>query len=215
MTNDIQLINASIPFFDPNAHYYVGLDLGQRKDYTAIAVVERTIEFLGGRNPVTMEFLKKTHHRLRYLERVPLGTPYPDVVDRVRTIVTHRRIFMRCELIVDATGVGQPVVDLLRRERLKCELFPVYIHGGDLSHREGKNWRVPKKELITGLQVALETGALELAEAMEHGETLIRELEDMRVEITPAGRETFAAWRTNQHDDLVLAVALAIWRARL
>ncbi len=209
MTNPIQLV----PHHDPNARYFVGLDLGQRRDYTAIAVVERTTEFLGGRNPVTMEFLFKVHNRLRYLERVPLGTPYPDIVDRVRSIVTHRNLFMRCDLVVDATGVGTPVVDMIRAERLRCELFPVYIHGGDVSRRDGNNWKVPKRELITGLQLMLEMGSLELAEGMEHGETLVKELRDMRVEITLSGQETYGAWRSNQHDDLVFAVALAVWRA--
>ena len=38
---------------------------------------------------------------------------------------------------------------------------------------------------------------------------LIRELETFRVKITEAANETFGAWREGQHDDLLLAVALA------
>ena len=209
----LRLTQYPTPYLDPRMRYFIGLDLGQRRDYTAIAVIERGNESLGRRDPATMEWLTKTHQRLRYLERVPLGTAYPDVVARVRSIVTHPNIFTRCELIVDATGVGLPVVDLIRAERLRCELFPVYIHGGDTTHKDGKNWRVPKRELITGLQVMLETGRLELAEGMEHGETLVKELRDMRVEVSLGGHESYGAWRQNQHDDLVLAVALATWRS--
>ena len=40
---------------------------------------------------------------------------------------------------------------------------------------------------------------------------LIRELETFRVKITEAANETFGAWREGQHDDLLLAVALAAW----
>lgn len=29
----------------------------------------------------------------------------------------------------------------------------------------------------------------------------------------PAANEMFGAWREGQHDDLVLAVAIAVWRA--
>jgi hypothetical protein len=34
------------------------------------------------------------------------------------------------------------------------------------------------------------------------------------VKITPSGNEQYGAWREGEHDDLVLAVALACWRVR-
>jgi hypothetical protein len=36
----------------------------------------------------------------------------------------------------------------------------------------------------------------------------------MRVKITASGNEQYGAWREGEHDDLVLAVALACWGAR-
>ena len=33
------------------------------------------------------------------------------------------------------------------------------------------------------------------------------------VKVTPAANEVFGAWREGQHDDLVLAVAIAVWQA--
>src|SRR5215211_8858934 len=56
--------------------YYVGLDLGQANDYTAIAVVEETGE--RGESPL----------HVRHLERPPLGTYYPEQVARVKELVT-------------------------------------------------------------------------------------------------------------------------------
>jgi hypothetical protein len=41
-------------------------------------------------------------------------------------------------------------------------------------------------------------------------EVLTRELEGFKVKITPAANETFGTWRDGEHDDLVLAVALAV-----
>jgi len=41
---------------------------------------------------------------------------------------------------------------------------------------------------------------------------LVRELQDFRVEFTAAGHLTFNA-RSGKHDDLVLALAIAVWRA--
>jgi hypothetical protein len=37
---------------------------------------------------------------------------------------------------------------------------------------------------------------------------------EMRVKITPSGNEQYGAWREGEHDDLVLAVALACWGVR-
>ena len=58
--------------------YYLGLDLGQRRDHTAMAVVERRETRLAYQAPQFSEVW------VRYLERVALGTPYPRVVERVR-----------------------------------------------------------------------------------------------------------------------------------
>jgi hypothetical protein len=70
---------------------------------------------------------------------------------------------------------------------------------------------VPKKELVASLQVLLQTRRLKVAKTLPEAATLVRELETFRVKVTEAANETFGAWREGQHDDLVLAVALAAW----
>src|SRR5204863_6945906 len=99
--------------YKDGTNYFVGLDLAQSQDYTAIAVVERA-EFEGEFDPVMYAHRKETSLRLRYLERVARGTPYTGVVERVRQVVRTPELAGRCHLIVDATGVGAPVVDMLR-----------------------------------------------------------------------------------------------------
>jgi len=37
----------------------------------------------------------------------------------------------RCTLVVDATGLGAPVVDMLRIVDLRCEIVPVIMTGGE------------------------------------------------------------------------------------
>src|ERR1019366_929588 len=88
--------------------FYLGLDLGQRQDHSAIAVVEKLEQGRPYGEPVFEALL------VRHAERVPLGTTYPEVVERVRTLLETPEIEGQCELVVDATGVGAPVVDLLR-----------------------------------------------------------------------------------------------------
>ena len=58
------------------------------------------------------------YYLVRHLERLPLGTPYPDVASRVSGVVAKldERAAARVHptIYLEATGVGQPVVDLLR-----------------------------------------------------------------------------------------------------
>src|ERR1700736_4049590 len=98
--------------------YFVGLDLGQSRDHSALAVVERADLVLDEIDHVTYARLKERRYRVRFLERVALGTPYPNVVERVREVVRAKPLVGQCTLVVDATGVGAPVVDLLAAAQL-------------------------------------------------------------------------------------------------
>ena len=71
-----------------------------------------------------------TRLSIRHLERLPLGLDYPAMVDRVSDLVSRPELSHCTTLIVDATGVGRPVVDMLRGARLPCRLMPVTITGG-------------------------------------------------------------------------------------
>ena len=62
---------------------------------------------------------------VRYLERVPLGTRYPAIVEQVRKLVSYDRMRGRCSVVVDSTGVGEPVVDMLRAAQKSAGLKPL------------------------------------------------------------------------------------------
>lgn len=115
-------------------------------------------------------------------------------------------------LAVDATGVGAAVVDMLRRAGLTFDA--VTITGGDSEAQSGwHEWRVPKRDLVGGLQVLLQSG-LKIARSLKHSETLKAELLNFRVKINVVtAHDSYEAWREGDHDDLVLAAALAAWRA--
>ncbi len=52
-----------------------------------------------------------------------------------------------------------------------------------------------------------------MADGLPEAGVLLRELADFRVSITAKANETFGAGSHGGHDDLVLAVALAVWAA--
>jgi len=175
--------------------YYLGLDLGQKHDFTAIAVVERPD--LGiARMPQPLSLT------VRHLERMALGTPYPRVVERVCAIMQNPKLG-DCRLVVDSTGLGAPIVDLLRAAGLSGRLTAVTITGGESARGNSEVWSVPRKDLLAGLEVLLDAGELQISRKLSHASTLVKELTSLR-------NNGYSA----RHDDLVLAVALACWRAR-
>ena len=87
--------------------YYVGLDLGKRLDYSAIAVVERKeqeplFDYLAW---MQRQYAEREGLAVRYLERIQLGTPYTQVVERVVKTIERLRRKDKCRLVVDATGM--------------------------------------------------------------------------------------------------------------
>jgi phage FluMu gp28-like protein len=178
--------------------FFVGLDLGQKRDFSAVAVVERP------------EF---RHLQVRYLERMPLGTAYVQVVSRVREIMLHP-VLAGGRLVVDATGVGAPVVEMLRAVRPACRVTAVTITSGEQAHGRGEEWHVPKKDLMAGLQILLEDGQLKIHRKLREASALVRELTDIRLSPKSGGRVGMGAEGYGEHDDLAVAVALACWRGR-
>jgi hypothetical protein len=187
---------------------FVGLDLGQKRDHSAIAVVEREEQRLAW-----MPGLPQVM-RIRYLRRIPLGTSYTKVVEIVGEIVRHPMLEGRSRLVADATGVGAPVVDLLKAAHLSCSLTPVTITSGDHAHSQGEHWNVPKRDLLTNLLVLLEAGELRIPRRLGEAGALIRELSSVEMRHRPGGGLGIGAEGRGEHDDLVIAVALACWKGK-
>jgi len=183
--------------------FILGLDLGQTQDFTALAVLEQTVTEPSGVTP--------PEYALRHLRRFPLGTPYTEIVPAVAEIANSRTL-TGSPLVVDQTGVGRAVVDML--SQAAGWVVPVTITAGHaVTQVEDRSWHVPKKELVTSLQVIMQSRRLQIARSLPDAATLVRELQNFQVKITAAANETFGTWRDGQHDDLVLAVAMACWWA--
>jgi hypothetical protein len=184
--------------------YFAGLDLGQSKDFTALAIAE------------TEGLISQRVCAIRHLQRWPLGTSYPTICADVVKMLRSAPL-LTAPLMIDATGVGRPVMDIFKQEMRSRRLFPVTITGGDAeieADEDGlKCWRVPKRILVSTVAVLLQSSRLKIAASLPDAITLQHELENFQVKITGAGNDTYGAWREGAHDDLVLAVALACWGA--
>jgi hypothetical protein len=209
----------------------VGVDLGQQRDFTAITVVERGYvprgklynadywykgrEIYAAREPVKLEY------HVRHLERPALGTSYVDVVERIILLLKSLGD-EELVLTVDMTGVGRPVADMLKRRleewleqdrNVYLNTAWITITGGDsVTKAEGGGIRVPKRDLASAPLVLMQNKQLKIAEGLQLADTLRRELLNFKVKINIAtGHDSYEAWREGDHDDLVLAVAMACW----
>ena len=80
--------------------FYIGVDLGQRRSYSAIVVLECFEEV-----PEYTDMLRGAGLRQRYIvrqaERVPLGTPYIEITKRLKRMVERLSRMGTCILVVD------------------------------------------------------------------------------------------------------------------
>jgi hypothetical protein len=234
--------------------YYVGLDLGQAQDYTALAVLEQQlwtgpevdwadfgVFFPEGVEPggwispsvvgplyaerilaVNAHYLKgplaaDSPLFLRHLMRYPLGTKYGEIVSLVRSLLSRepfRRRIRYTRILADKTGVGAAVIDGFYEKGVHP--IGVTIHGGSAVTKEVRGFRVPKRDLVASVQTLLQNGRLKIASEMELAPVLKRELLNFRVKINLAtAHDSYEHWREADHDDLVLATALACWYREL
>jgi hypothetical protein len=178
--------------------YVVGLDLGKQSDPTALSVVS-----VGGHGHARLGLV--------HLERYPLGTPYTSVANRVAALVRNPRLSSP-ELVVDAGGVGGAVADILTAEGIR--FVPVTLTGGQRARYEGGSWRVPKLQLVAALDVMLTTGRLKIAQGLPLWPALKGELLAFRRKIdVKTAHVCFENHTAFGHGDLVIATALAVWKA--
>lgn len=208
--------------------HIVGLDLGKQADPSALALLQwklptppRISPPLPCRQPPSEPPIAPVarSYDVPTLKRWPLGTPYTGIVDGVvKFFQTPLLARFPPLLVVDTTGVGEPVCEMVRERmgqaKLEGAICQVTITGGFATTQAGAGiWRVSKKTLVSVLLVLLGNRRLHVASDLPEAATLTRELQTFSVKITPAGNESFESWRERDHDDLVLAVALATWAA--
>jgi hypothetical protein len=158
----------------------------------------------------------RTPLHLTHLERFPLGTPYPDVVDGVIRRVKRTKLRGKhTVLMVDETGVGRAITDLFRMRGVSP--YGITITGGDNVNwdKDTQRFRTPARELIHKTQVAAQQGlliapkeGLPLAKVFQH------ELRRFKVKPNRSrnnSSDRYEAWRENDTDDLVFAVSMACW----
>lgn len=158
---------------DPTKRYVMGVDLAKERDYTVIVVMD--------------ERSKHVVHFDRF-QGITWDMQLPRIAE------TARR-YNKAKVLVDSTGVGDPIYDQLRTIGVNIE---------------GYKFTNPSKEnLVRGLMIALENTEVSYPDIPE----LINELEIFEYDITASGNFKYSA-PDGLHDDTVYALALALEACR-
>jgi len=195
--------------------YVAGLDLGQAEDYTALCIleVEPSVRWFDTpRGRIHIDSLPITAMRCRHLERFDLQTRYVDIAVKVKVRLKALAKNIEQYLAVDKTGVGRGPIELME------QLHPIgiTITSGNYA-RQGehiRDWHVPKRDLVGTAQVALQTKLLTISSKLPMAAVLCKELLAFKMKISAEGHDSYNEWRESDHDDLVLAVAIAGWTAQ-
>ena len=114
------------------------------------------------------------------------------------------------ELYVDATGVGQPIVDMLRASIPGASILAVtFTHGQSYQRTSKARITLGKERLVCRLQAMLRSGQLHLPAGRE-AEALASELLNYEIRVGRNARARFGAFRSGTHDDLVTALGLTL-----
>ena len=182
--------------------YVMGVDLGRRMDFTVCAVVDCSGQWsvAGGQGSVSGR-QPTTDHRPLPAEMCAMDRfNQIDWSIQVGRIAALARRFKVDEVIADATGLGDPVVEQLRRELAGDGIA---VTGYDISSVQ------KKAKLIEPLALAFERGELLILD----DPVLIGELQAYQQERLPGGQVKYGA-PAGLHDDAVMALALGWHRAQ-
>ena len=150
--------------------YIMGVDLGKHEDFTVLTIID------------------KWNNNVVYWDRFK-QIDYPFQKSRIKATALR---YNNARIIVDSTGVGDPIKDDLSREGLFVDDF--------------KFTNKSKKELVEKLSIFIEQKNVWIPPI----EILIDELKSFGYHLTDAGNVIYRAPQ-GQHDDAVVSLALAVW----
>ena len=206
----------------------LGVDLGQKVDPSAIVVVE-VLRRPSGRTVAALRSYQgafyqtpvpgtETVFECRFMERLPLGTSYRDVAQRVVQVAKNIQIRSAysagISVVVDVTGVGTPpfesVVHALHGTRVR-PIAATFTHGDKLSANPARTeLRVGKAYLVSRMQTLIEHDRLSLPPNHAEAAAMARELRDYEIKVDQDGNDKYGAFKVGSHDDYVTALGLAV-----
>ena len=196
---NVELINdvfiKDVPFQGTEDQIVGGLDLGRQADRSCLVILKAKNREKG-----------KPLLHCDYIKIWPRGTTYLDVVSDVKMIADE---YDNPPIGIDASGVGSAVCDLF--DDAGVYVIKIVTTGGyQVGELEDGGYSVPKRELISKMDAAINSGRLSVWSELKESEQMKRQLIEFNVKLSTTGHEQFEA-RSGRHDDLVSALYFAVF----
>lgn len=178
--------------------YILGVDLGQSYDFSVLTILDAEFNNSG-----------KLSYDLVYIKKFALKQSYLAVVEEIESVIEFYGLHGNYALVIDYTGVGHPVFDIFTSKGLNP--MGVTITAGLKANQQAFNKvTVPKKDIVTYLQIVLQNRRIRIPKALGLLKELKQELLNFKFKVGANMKMTFGGSK-GYHDDIVMALGVAIW----
>ncbi|NCC13718.1 MAG: hypothetical protein EOM32_10150 [Spirochaetia bacterium] len=212
--------------------YICAVDIAKKRDYTTIQIYRDSPDVKhfpaeSGRDPLVVNYLDLIFQAKMQAVR------YTEQVKRIRELLDSINMIQNTQLLVDGTGVGEPVVDMMREQGLMplpivftggTEARPVYADFGKVfgssSNAFGgfsgatvlKEMHVPKEDLVHAGMIIMQQGRMRMAANLQHADDFKLQLSRFKGSVNEkTGRKSYNNETDDIHDDLVVTYLMASW----
>ncbi len=204
---ECKITGRTLPKAKHDRDFIIGVSIGLAQDFTALAVLERFEELTG--EAKNGRWLREVRYEAPHLERLPLGTGYVEITERLKELIADLPSHGRLRMLVDRTVCHRPPIDYMRKEGLT--VVPVTVmQSGDVQGGGWFGWTVSKREMVSILQLAFLSDRLKIRD-MPEADELTEELQNFRYKAPSNVTIDMEAWRETPGDDLVFAMMMPIW----
>jgi hypothetical protein len=178
--------------------YILGVDLGQSYDFTVLSIFY-----------ARFNTSQRLTYDLIFLKKFVLKQSYLTIIDEIIALIKLYDLEGKYTMAVDYTGVGRPVFDYFMANGLTP--MGITITGGATVNRQTSNTvTVPKKDIVTYLQLVLQTRRLRIPKTLDLLDDLRKEFLSFQFKVGSSAQGTFGG-SGGVHDDIVMAMGMAIW----
>ena len=179
--------------------FILSLDPAQLRDWSALCAVDMQYN----------QAQRRFHYNLVAMNRKQ-GLPYDQIVDWVVKTIKNPAFGQQKppEFILDATGVGVAVRDMIRAKGIRMKA--ITITAGEAFSRQGNFIHIGKARLIGKFLGAFDGGKVQVNPNMPIWPAVEREMLAFRAEMSTQGRVKLEA-EQGENDDMLFALAMAVW----
>jgi len=208
--------------------YCVSVDIAKKRDYTAIMVFRDRPNLVEG-----IESLGQGHRFIHTYDIMHIDkfqcVSYPEITDIVSNMMEHHDLKSNADLLVDGSGVGAAVVDLMRDRFLTPipiiftgpgKAREVYADMGNIfsvsdrlkGARILNDIHVPKVDMVAAARILTQQRRFRMTQGLKWADEFERQMLKFRGKVNEkTGHVRHEAETEDTHDDLVVCLLMAAW----